>query len=78
MVLFERHTGPLEHTKLTKLIKMLHSESFYVHSDVGRALIEYNLNTFINIAKNQNYDKQNITISQMVEIYLGFDLNYPG
>jgi hypothetical protein len=62
----------LDHDSFNKMVRMLHCESFFVQTEYTRAFIQYNLNNFINIAKNQNYDRGNITLTQMVEIYLGF------
>lgn len=52
---------------------MLHSQSFYVQTEASRSSLEFSLNNFINIAKNQNYGKDNMNLSQLVEIYLSFE-----
>lgn len=63
----------LVHSAFSKLIKMLHSQSYYVQTEASRINLEYSLNAFINIAKNQNYEHSALSLNQLVEIYLGFE-----
>lgn len=63
----------LLHSAFSKLIKMLHSQNYYLQSESSRGNLEVSLNTFINIAKNQNYDHSNLSLTQLVEIFLGFE-----
>jgi hypothetical protein len=62
----------LVHSAFSKLIKMLHSQNYFVQTETSRVGLEFSLNSFINIAKNQNYDENNPNLQQLVEIYLGF------
>lgn len=52
---------------------MLHSQSYFVETETCRLMMQSSLNNFINIAKNQNYEKSDMDLSQLVEIYLGFE-----
>jgi hypothetical protein len=63
----------LVHSAFSKLIKMLHSQNYFVQTETSRANLEYSLNIFINIAKNQNYEHSTLSLNQLVEIYLGFE-----
>lgn len=63
----------LLHSAFSKLIKMLHSQIYYLQTESSRMTLEISLNNFINIAKNQNYDHSNLSLTQLVEIFLGFE-----
>lgn len=63
----------LSHTAFSALIKMLHSQNYFVQTESSRSNLEFSLNNFINIAKNQNYEHTTLTLPQLVEIYLAFE-----
>jgi hypothetical protein len=63
----------LLHSAFSKLLKMLHSQNYYLQTENSRVNLEFSLNTFINIAKNQNYEHSTLSLTQLVEIYLGFE-----
>lgn len=50
----------------------MYIQSQFVQSDGARSVMELCLNTFIKIAKNQNYEKSKIDIKEMIELYLSF------
>ncbi len=52
----------LEHSAFNELISMLHSQNYFVQTESSRIILEQCLNSFINIAKNQNYDLNNYNI----------------
>lgn len=51
----------------------MHIQGTMVQTELTRHHMENSLNTFINIAKNQNYDHNVMSLEQLVEIYLGFE-----
>ena len=62
----------LAHTAFSALIKMLHSQNYFVQTEGSRSSLEFSLNNFINIAKNQNYEHSTLTLPELVDIYLAF------
>ena len=70
---FAESSETLDHSSFSKFLKIMHCQSFYVQAENTRYQLQHSLNTFVNIAKNQNYDKNHIELSQLVEIYLGFE-----
>lgn len=63
----------LNHSAFNKFVQMLHSQLFFLQTEFTRYQLECSLNTFVNIAKNQNYDRTVMNLDQLVEIYLGFE-----
>jgi len=63
----------LSHSAFNKFVQMLRSQLFYLQTEITRYQLETSLNTFVNIAKNQNYDNTLMSLEQLVEIYLAFD-----
>jgi hypothetical protein len=69
----------LNHAAFNKFVQMLRSQLFFLQTEFTRYQLESALNTFVNIAKNQNYDRAVMTLDQLVEIYLAFeDINSTG
>lgn len=56
----------LLHSAFSKLIKMLHSQNYFVQSEAARGGLEFSLNAFINIAKNQIYEHSTLSLNQLV------------
>lgn len=63
----------LVHSAFSKLIKMLHSQNYFLQTESSRSNLEFSLNAFINIAKNQIYEHSTLSLDQLIEIYLGFE-----
>lgn len=69
---FHEKPSILFHSALDKFVKILQSQATMVQSDIARTQLENSLNAFINISKHQQYEKNVITLEQLVGIYLGF------
>lgn len=71
--LFKDKPNILAHAAFHKFVKILQSQGYFVQGEVTRQHLENSLNMFINIAKNQNYGQNSMTLGQLVELYLGFE-----
>jgi capsid portal protein len=66
LVAFQDKPSILSHSTFRKFVQMLHSQSYFVETETCRLMMQSSLNNFINIAKNQNYEKSDMDLSQLV------------
>jgi hypothetical protein len=70
---FHDESNLLAHSAFDKFLKIMHLQGSLVQTENTRMQMEHALNVFINIAKNQDYDRHPMRLEQLVEIYLGFE-----
>ena len=52
---------------------MIHAQGFFLQTQNARSSQEHFLNSFINIAKNQNFSQEKVELLHLVELYLSFE-----
>ena len=72
-LLSQEKSNAIDHSAFSKCLKIMQLQGLLVQTENTRIQLEICLNMFVSIAKNQNYEESQISIEQLIDIYLGFE-----